>query len=44
MDLDNWKSPLHLQVGWHLCPRQQEDAGVAQGKPYGGVGGGGLSF
>jgi hypothetical protein len=43
MHLDNWKSPLYLQAGWHLCPRgQQEDAGLAQGEPYGGVGGGGL--
>ncbi len=33
----------HLQGGWHLCPRQQEDAGLAQGEPYEGVGGGGLS-
>ena len=43
MHLDNWKSPLHLQAGWHLCPRQQEDTGLAQGEPYGGVGEGGLS-
>jgi hypothetical protein len=25
MHLDNWKSPLCLQAGWHLCPRQQEE-------------------
>jgi hypothetical protein len=30
MHLDNWKSPSHLQAGWHLCSRQQEDA---QGEP-----------
>jgi hypothetical protein len=40
MHLDNCKSPLRLQAGWHLCPREQEDAGLAQGEPYGGVGGG----
>ncbi len=43
MHLDNWKSPLHLQAGWHLWPRQQEDTGLAQGEPYGGLGEGGLS-
>jgi hypothetical protein len=43
MHLDNWESPLHLPAGWHPCPRQQEDAGLAQGEPFGGVGGGGLA-
>jgi hypothetical protein len=36
MHLDNWKSPLHLQAGEHLCQRQQEDEGLAQGAPFGG--------
>ncbi len=43
MHLDTQKSPLHLTAGWHLCPRQQEDAGLAQGEPYGGVDGEGLA-
>jgi hypothetical protein len=38
MYLDNWKSPLHLQAGRHPCPQQQEDAGLAQEEPHGGVG------
>ncbi len=41
MHLDNWKSPLHLQAWWHLCPRQQEDTGLA--KESRRVGEGGLS-
>jgi hypothetical protein len=43
MHLDTRKLPLHLPAGRHLCPQQQEDAGLAQGEPYGGVGGGGLA-
>ncbi len=43
MYFDNWKSPLHLTAGQQPCPRQQEDAGLAQREPYGGVGGGGLA-
>jgi hypothetical protein len=43
MYLDNWKSPLHLTAGQQPCLRQQEDAGLAQREPYGGVGGGGLA-
>jgi hypothetical protein len=23
--VEDWKSPLHLQAGWHPCPRQQEE-------------------
>jgi hypothetical protein len=37
--LYNWKS----QGGQQPCPRQQEDAGLAQREPYGGEGGGGLA-
>jgi hypothetical protein len=43
MHLDSCKSPLRLPAGRHSCPRQQEDAGLAQGELYGGVGGGGLA-
>jgi hypothetical protein len=37
------KSPLQLPAGQQPCPRQQEDAGLAQGNLYGGVVGGGLA-
>ncbi len=37
MHLDSCKSPLRLPAGRHSCPRQQEDAGLAQGEPYRGV-------
>jgi hypothetical protein len=30
---DNQKLPLHLPAGRHLCPQQQEDAGLAQREP-----------
>ncbi len=36
MHLDTW-IPLHIQAGQH------EDAGLTQGEPHGGVGGGGLA-
>jgi hypothetical protein len=39
MHLDNRKSPLHLPAGRHPCSRQQEDAGLALGELYKGVGG-----
>jgi hypothetical protein len=31
------------QAGQQSCLRQQEDAGLAQREPYGGVDGGGLA-
>jgi hypothetical protein len=43
MNLHSWKSPLNLPAGRHLCARQQEDAGLAQGELYRGVDGGGLT-
>ena len=46
MHLDNWKSPLRYifkQDGTTAQDSAQEDAGLAQGEFYGGVGGGGLS-
>ncbi len=37
MPLDTRKLPLQIPSGRHFCPRQQEDAGLVQGEPYGGV-------